>query len=379
MQSDGGKMKAHNADQAGGLESRQKLSFLYLFAGVERKADISCYLHALAARSMAWDCHEVNILSTSDHDLLDQDLQQELLEQVSAGRFSALMVSPPYNTWSRAVWANTLGPRPIRNSLHPLEFPWLSHSNKVKADNANMLVSFAVAVLEAAARARDRGHNVVAMLEHPEDLGQAHRGHPASIWQLPQVRSLRRLGFKSVALFQCSFGTDYSEPTRLLSNATNAKSLGWEGWPVKDFRWKYLGPLPIQCGHRHLHRLVRRPGDTSLATSPIAAYPKHLNGIIAHGLHRRASSRPCGGVFMAGRSVGTLYLSPRCLTPWDENWTYIGRGCSTRSLLRSRWANPFPVTAHVGRQEAIELFEVHLLKSPTLLRDLPLLSGADFW
>ena len=166
-------MKAHNADQAGGLESRQKLSFLYLFAGVERKADISCYLHALAARSVAWNCHEVNILSTSDHDLLDQDLQQELLEQVSAGRFSALMVSPPYNTWSRAVWANTLGPRPIRNSLHPLGFPWLSHSNKVKADNANMLVFFAVAVLQAAARARDRGHNVVAMLEHPEDLGQA--------------------------------------------------------------------------------------------------------------------------------------------------------------------------------------------------------------
>ena len=32
-----GKMKAHNADQAGGLESRQKLSFLFLFAGLRAK------------------------------------------------------------------------------------------------------------------------------------------------------------------------------------------------------------------------------------------------------------------------------------------------------------------------------------------------------
>ena len=52
-----------------------------------------------------------------------------------------------------------------------------------------------------------------------------------------------------MVLLQCSFGTDFSKPTRLLSNATNAKSLCWEGGQVKDFKGKYLGPLPIQCGH----------------------------------------------------------------------------------------------------------------------------------
>ena len=191
MQSNGGRMKAHNADQAGGPESRQPLSFLHLFAGVERKADFSCYLHALDARSMAWNCHEVDILRGLDHDLLDRNLQQELMEQVSAGRLSALVVMPPCNTWSRAV-----RPRPIRNSLHPLGFPWLSHAHKVKTDNTSMMVFFAVAMLQAAARARDRGHNVLALLEHQEDLGQAPRGHPASIWQLPQVRGLRRMEFQ---------------------------------------------------------------------------------------------------------------------------------------------------------------------------------------
>ena len=130
VQSCGGRMKAHNADQAGGPESRQPFSFLHLFAGVERKADISGYLHALAARSMAWK-HPQRVGPR----FVDQDFQQELMEQVSAGRFSALLVSPPCNTWSRAVWANTLGPRPIRNSLHPLGCPWLSHANKEKADN----------------------------------------------------------------------------------------------------------------------------------------------------------------------------------------------------------------------------------------------------
>ena len=144
---------------------------------------------------------------------------------------------------------------------------------------------------------------------------------------------------------------------------------------MKDFRGKYLGPLPIQCGHRHLHRLVRRPGDTSLATSPIASYPKHLNGIIAQVFTEEFRPVPAEELSWREDLVAPCIFHPDASTPWDENWTSIGRGCSTRSVSRSRWANPFPVTAHVGRQEAIELFEDYLLKSPTLLRDLPLLSG----
>ena len=148
---------------------------------------------------------------------------------------------------------------------------------------------------------------------------------------------------------------------------------------MKDFRWKYLGPLPIQCGHRHLHRLVRRPRDTSLATSPIAAYPKHLNGIIAQVFTEEFRPVPAEGLSWRDDLLAPCIFHPDASTPWDEKWTYIGRGCSTRSLMRSRWANPFSVTAHVGMTGGKESCSRITSASPRLFCGICRSFRADFW
>ena len=106
-----------------------------------------------------------------------------------------------------------------------------------------------------------------------------------------------------------------------------------------------------------------------------ASYPKHVNGIIAQVFTEEFRPVPEEGLSWRDDLLTPFVFHPDASAPWNENWTYIGRECSTTNLLRSMWANPFRVTAHIGRQEAIKLFEDCLLKSPTLLRDLPLLLG----
>eukprot|EP00969_Alexandrium_andersonii_P331471 14650279-Alexandrium_andersonii.AAC.1 len=64
-----------------------------------------------------------------------------------AGHWHALVVSPPCNTFSRAVWSNRCGPRPVRDRENPRGYPWLTGALKRKCEEANALVDLA---LEAA-------------------------------------------------------------------------------------------------------------------------------------------------------------------------------------------------------------------------------------
>ena len=55
-----------------------------------------------------------------------------------------------------------------------------------------------------------------------------HRGIPASIWQLPEVRQQgNEPGFKSVAGHQCQYpGVDRKKPTRLMSDLDGIEEIG---------------------------------------------------------------------------------------------------------------------------------------------------------
>ena len=56
-------------------------------------------------------------------DLTIPRIQKKWLRLVSAGRYFAVVVTPPCSTFSRAVWANDEGPYPLR-SVHLAA--WLS-------------------------------------------------------------------------------------------------------------------------------------------------------------------------------------------------------------------------------------------------------------
>ena len=62
-----------------------------------------------------------------------------------------IFLSPLCNTHSRAVFANILGPAPVRDAFHPRGFVNLSPVLRKKAEGANVLRDFAVQVLYKAA------------------------------------------------------------------------------------------------------------------------------------------------------------------------------------------------------------------------------------
>ena len=141
-----------------------------------------------------------------------------------------VIVTPPCNTFSRAVFANRRGPAPVRDWQWPRGFPWLAAASREAAEGANELVDFSVRLLQAAAQAppRDGWRRCRGLLEHPEDLGSAALGEPASIWQWPEVVALGELGYRRVALYQCQWAdVDYAKPTALLSTVPELQSDSW--------------------------------------------------------------------------------------------------------------------------------------------------------
>ena len=99
----------------------------------------------------------------------------------------------------------------------------------------------------------------MTLLEHPEDLGRVkygfHRGVPASIWQLPELR-------KAYALL-----------TDILSLA----AFGYTGWPSFDQDDNYTGPLPRHCRRDdHKAQTIGSVEGGGHAASPTAAYPDKM-------------------------------------------------------------------------------------------------------
>ena len=75
-------------------------------------------------------------------------------------------------------------------------FPSQRMGQQRRVKNGNEFIHFSIRALAAAGVAAQRGFQVRWLLNHPEDLGRTHRGTPASIWELPELRKLgKRTGF----------------------------------------------------------------------------------------------------------------------------------------------------------------------------------------
>ena len=193
-----------------------------------------------------------------------------------AGEFDCVLLSPHCGTWSRANWANGDGPKPCRNRRHPWGIPYARAGAQRRAASGNEFIHFSIRAITTARTAKSKGRVVRCILEHPEDLGRMDRGEPASIWQLPEIRSaFGGLPCVSVAGHQCQFpGVDRKKPTRLYSDILSIGDFGFIGWPRFDSRGYYVGPLPKMCGHkRHKQKTIGRNRKGGFNTSPFAAYP----------------------------------------------------------------------------------------------------------
>ena len=266
-------------------DGRPTLRMCYLFSGPQRKSSIAQHLKKLCERSgFGLECEEIDILIKGNaHDILDKEVQEKIMSKIAAGDYDIVVLSPPCATWSRARWSNGDGPGPVRNRRYPwgiphLEFEW----QKRHARNGNEFVHFAIRTIVTCQGCKRRGRRVMTLLEHPEDLGRVkyglHKGVPASIWQLPELRkAYAEFPFVTVAGHQCRFGVDFPKPTRLLTDILSLAAFGYTGWPSFDENDNYVGPLPRHCGHdNHKAQTIGRVEGGGHATSPMASYPDKM-------------------------------------------------------------------------------------------------------
>ena len=266
-------------------DGRRSLRVLYLFSGVSRRASIAESLKDLCTKDgFGLEFHDVDIhVGGSAHDLLASDVQETYMANIHAGEYDVVILSPPCGSWSRANWANNDGPPPCRDRQSPWGFADNSAGQRGRAERGNEFVHFSIRAIQTAALARAQGHQVRCLLEHPEDLGRVgrqsfHQGVPASIWQLPDLRSaFGDAKAVSVAGWQCQFpGVDYSKPTRLFSDIPGIEGFGRVGWPIMDANDNSRGPLPRYCGHSHGTATIGRNADGGYNVSPTAAYPEPM-------------------------------------------------------------------------------------------------------
>ncbi len=280
-----------------------------MFAGAQRKADLRSSLEELCqSQQFHLEMEEWDILRSQEQDLSDEVKVGSLLERLRAGEFDAVFMSPPCNTWSRAVHSNKWGPRPLRNAQWPRGFPWLTGKFKDQAELGNLLVEVCIKICQEISELKHLF--VLVVWEHPEDLGasfdEAGRPvFPASVWQLPEVQRLWNLPqWFTVAFFQCDFGIDRLKPTRLLSNVAQLASWGSLGPPTFDDSGFYLGPLPQTCVHGGHPPLIKQSQDEPFRTTGTSIYPPAMEHALAVALFTTfVSSSSCSG---AGYSKETL-------------------------------------------------------------------------
>ena len=245
---------------------------LYLYAGLARKSDVG---EVLRARN--WEVEEMDILRNAKHDLSKPVVRNRVLSKIRRGHYTAVIGSPPCDTFSRVTFANNLGPKPLRSFFHRRGFPWLLGDKLRRVRLGNILGDFAFEALEAQSLQTPG----FGGLEFPEDLGAVRGGQwagvrPASLWQWDALSTLRK-SFREFGILQSDFGAPYLKPTRILLKATPAPATLYEGPPTFDNQGYYTGPIP-RCSAKQLGltTLARQAGDSVFRTTGTAAWPDKL-------------------------------------------------------------------------------------------------------
>ena len=254
---------------------------LYFFAGEERKGDIKSWLQQLCPPDVHLVMHEIDILRGGEsHNLTNISIRKQWLEQAKTAQ--VVIATPPCAEFSRVKWTNNRGPPPLRSSIYPRGFPWLSRSNQSKIDLSNLLVDF---TFDLALQVATNPDWQLFLAEHPENLGRLAgkppSATPASIWSWKPFLELWHSGWWSGAFRQCDYGAPTPKPTRLFSSDHVFSRLANNVLPSFDDKKFYLGPVE-KCNHNHQVSLVRQAGETGpFRTAQAAAYPSDMCKCIA--------------------------------------------------------------------------------------------------
>jgi hypothetical protein len=219
-------------------------------------------------------------------------------------RPTALITVPSTTTWARGRHASPLGPKPLRDVRWPWGLPWLAPQEQQGVETANAEFRQIMKIITAVLARAPEAH---ILLLHPEQLGPARRGSPATIWDISELkRWSTRTGMMRAATYQCTYGpSDYRLPIGVLSSHCLNNKLFHRGWPkIGGNPLRYSGPLPMHCncGRRaHKPRLatnarIAHRADTSLLKEDFIQY-------IADVLIRHARSLRAAELLRPGEEV----------------------------------------------------------------------------
>ena len=327
----------------------QTVQCVYFFSGEARKGDIGCWLKEICrAHGFILQIQEFDLLREPSHDLSSGAVQNQWIKDLC--KFQFVICTPPCSGHSRIVWANSFGPHPVRSAQFPTGFPWLSNSDRIKADYNEGLVNFMWSVFDRVEELR-LSQAIVAFGEHPEDLGRVKGAGPgsvpASIWRSERFAKLRAKGWWSGALRQCDHGAPTPKPTRCVGSDDSFTVLAPDSWPVFDPAGFYVGPV-VQCSHDHTESLLRKRSDTGVFRSAkAAAYPSAMCKVIAQCLFnsysRQVSSQiPSVGVALICKDAisGTgvsLPVKPLVVPKFPPDPPSVP--CSKWNVLRNKLAD----------------------------------------
>lgn len=198
---------------------------------------------ARAARRHGWHVREVDILHGPAHDLTENKLQQELMQQVRARNFSWVHMGPPCTTFSS--WYRFTSKQCTRSRSQPRGLN-VSPAERLGNQMADFSASLARLCLEV---------GVWFTIEQPRT---------SLMWQLDNFRSLHAHPSVDCSnLVMCKYGSEHEKKTTFMTNA---------GWAMKT---------ACKCENTRrvkTHRHVRLEGS---ARDPITGLMVHKTALAA--------------------------------------------------------------------------------------------------
>ena len=269
------------------------IKVLYLYAGPPREQGLHAALdkaaQVLKVLNVRFEVNEMDLCRDGLlHDFMMPEVADKIKKDIAGGEYFLIVTTPPCSSFSRLTHSNKRGPGPVRDANHVYGFPWNKGKAFATAEAGNFHVRLTVEALLAAASA-----GVLAIMQNPEDLGQAALGDPASMWQLWEVRALEEKGYCRGATFRCNHeDLHYRKPTGLYANFDLGEKV-FPGWPEfrsgiafqKKTSRVYAGPLPRECGCGfplvpHVS-LERKASDGKFLSTGTARWPQGLCDYVA--------------------------------------------------------------------------------------------------
>ena len=201
------------------VQGSHKLSVLYLMTEASYLSDLRDAINLAAAEKeiqLELSFVEFDFGQTPGIDTRDSPFQTQQLQDVISGKYDALLIAPPFQSFSRSAFSRRGGRTPCRDLAWPRGFPWLESDSKALVLSENAIIEFAIRLILQAAHARqsEPWRRTRVWLEHPEDRGSSSLGTPASIWQLGEVKQLASRSMMRGAFYRCTF--DASSRSALL-------------------------------------------------------------------------------------------------------------------------------------------------------------------